>query len=105
VSLEIDLERFIRAIAGRLIDVDGPLKDRRGLFYRCGNRTFRKYDAAIRYRERHNRVIRAEGRLAMAAPALFRAAKTVVARWDKGNLAEAVRSLAAVIATIEGRNS
>jgi hypothetical protein len=105
VTLERDLQRFARSIAGRLINVDGPLKDRRGLFYRCGARMFRKYDAAVRYRECHNRLIRAEGKLAAAAPALLAAARRVVGLWEKGDLAEAVRSLAAIIAHIEGRNS
>lgn len=105
MDLIADLERYARAIAGRLIRVDGPYKDRRGILYKCGGRKFRDYDAAIRHRDRHNHRIAADGRLAASAPALLRAARTVLQRWDRGNLAEAVRELAAVIAVIDGKGS
>jgi hypothetical protein len=41
--------------------------------------------------------------LIAAAPELLAAAKKVVRRWKKGDLAEAVRELAAAIATAKGR--
>lgn len=59
MSLEEDLERFVRLIARRLLFIDGPLKDRRGILYRCGERCFRNYDAARRYRDHHNQAIHA----------------------------------------------
>jgi hypothetical protein len=45
----------------------------------------------------------ANARLIAAAPDLLRAAETVVSRWEKGDLAEAVRYLDAAIATAKGR--
>lgn len=101
MNLTGDLERYARAIAGRLIHVDGPRKDRRGVLYRCGDRQFRDYDAAVRHRERHNQRVAAEGRLAASAPDLLRAARRVVTRWDRGDLAAAVRDLAAVVGAID----
>lgn len=38
-------------------------------------------------------------RLRLAAPDLLKAAEKVIARWERGDLAEAVRKLTAVIAT------
>jgi hypothetical protein len=43
-------------------------------------------------------------RLELTAPRLLRAAKLVVTRWESGDLAEAVRELAAAIAEAEGRS-
>ena len=105
MSLTADLERYARAIAGRLIRVDGPLKVRRGILFRCGDSKFRDYDAAVRHRDRHNQRIAADGRLAASAPELLRAARAVVARWEKGDLAASVRELAAVIAVIDSHHS
>lgn len=104
MNLTADLERYARAIAGRLIRVDGPSKDSRGILYRCGDRKFRNYDAAVRHRERHNRRIATEGRLAASAPDLLRAARMVIRRWDRGDLAAAVRDLAAVIVFVDGQH-
>lgn len=59
MSLEEDLERFVRLIAARLLSIDGPLQDRRGILYRCGDHSFRSYHAAQRYRDRHNQAIHA----------------------------------------------
>jgi hypothetical protein len=42
-------------------------------------------------------------RLGLAAPALLAACQMVVDRWEKGDLAEAVRACAAAIAEVEGR--
>lgn len=43
-----------------------------------------------------------DARLIAAAPDLLEAAKLVVARWETGDLAEAVRSLSVAIAKAEG---
>lgn len=53
-TLRQDLIAFAARIAGRLIHIDGPYRDRRGICYRCGTRWFRNYEAALRYRDRHN---------------------------------------------------
>lgn len=45
----------------------------------------------------------ANARLIAAAPELLAAAKKVVRRWKKGDLAEAVRELNAAISTAKGR--
>jgi hypothetical protein len=41
-------------------------------------------------------------RLCLAAPALLAAAQKVLARWEQGDLAEAVRNLSAVVAEAKG---
>lgn len=58
MNLEKDLHRWALLLAGRLLSIDGPLQDRSGIFYRCGERLFRSHDAARRYRDRHNRTVR-----------------------------------------------
>jgi hypothetical protein len=45
----------------------------------------------------------ANASLIAAAPELLKAAERVVSRWEKGDLAEAVRELDAAIATAKGR--
>jgi hypothetical protein len=45
----------------------------------------------------------ANARLIAASPELLEAAEKVVSRWEKGDLAEAVRELDAAIATAKGR--
>ena len=45
----------------------------------------------------------AEKNMAKAAPRLLRAAARVVANWERGDLAHAVRELDAAIRTAEGR--
>ncbi len=42
-------------------------------------------------------------KLRLAAPALLAAARRVTQRWQRGDLAEAVRELAAAIAKAEGK--
>jgi hypothetical protein len=41
-------------------------------------------------------------RLELAAPALLEAAKLVIARWEQGDLADAVRQLASAVEEAEG---
>lgn len=60
MSLVTDLQRFARLISGRLIRVDGPFRNKRGIYYRCDGRLFRNFDAAVRHRDRHNQRVHRE---------------------------------------------
>jgi hypothetical protein len=69
-DLVTDLRMFCRLIAGRLLHVDGPYKNKRGrICYRVWGREFERWfyswDRAEAFKERHNARVNAAARKKM----------------------------------------
>jgi hypothetical protein len=62
MTLLYDLTRYLSRIAGRLVTIVGPFKDRRGIYYKCGGKVFRSWATAVRFRDKHNGQVRKESR-------------------------------------------